>query len=85
MHVIAAKAVAFKEALARTFKEYQAIVKNASALADTLQENGVDLVSGGTDNHMMLADLTRPRHHRQGCGDRPGKGRHHRQQKRHSL
>lgn len=59
MHVIASKAVCFKEALAPDFKEYQKqIVKNAAALAKTLTEKGFRLVSGGTDNHLMLVDLT---------------------------
>ncbi len=58
MHVIAAKAVAFKEALQPSFKEYAGrIVKNAKALAESLMENGLQLVSGGTDNHLMLVDL----------------------------
>lgn len=58
MHVIAAKAVAFKEALSPEFKEYQKqIVKNAAAMAATFTEEGVRLVSGGTDNHLMLVDL----------------------------
>ena len=58
MHIIAAKAVCFGEALTPEFKEYQAqIVKNAKALADTLLDEGFDLVSGGTDNHLMLLDL----------------------------
>ena len=58
MHTIAAKAVCFGEALKPEFKEYQAqIVKNAKALADTLLSEGFDLVSGGTDNHLMLLDL----------------------------
>lgn len=58
MHVIAAKAVCFKEALSPKFKEYQKqIVKNASILADALMERGFDIVSGGTDNHLMLLDL----------------------------
>ena len=58
MHIIAAKAVAFKEALAPEFKEYQKqIVKNAAAMADEFQKNGIRLVSGGTDNHLMLLDL----------------------------
>lgn len=58
MHVIAAKAVAFRLAATPAFRDYQArVVKNAQTLAATLQEKGVDLVSGGTDNHMMLADL----------------------------
>jgi glycine hydroxymethyltransferase len=59
MHVIAAKAVALKEALAPEFKEYQQrIVQNAARLAERLQQNGFRLVSGGTDNHLMLVDLT---------------------------
>ena len=59
MHVIAAKAMAFKEALSGTFADYQTdVVKNAKALAGHLMENGVALVSGGTDNHMMLVDLS---------------------------
>ncbi len=59
MHIIAAKAVAFKEALAPEFKEYQRqIIKNAKAMADELKNQGLRLVSGGTDNHMMLVDLT---------------------------
>ena len=58
MHVIAAKAVCLKEALTPEFKEYQKqIVKNASVLADELIERGFDIVSGGTDNHLMLVDL----------------------------
>ena len=58
MHIIAAKAVAFGEALAPEFKEYQTqIVKNASALADSLKAEGFNLVSDGTDNHLMLVDL----------------------------
>ena len=58
MHVIAAKAVCFGEALKPEFKEYASqIVKNANALASGLLSRGVDLVSGGTDNHLMLADL----------------------------
>jgi glycine hydroxymethyltransferase len=59
MHIIAAKAVALKEALSDDFKRYQAqIVKNAKALAETLLAAGFRLVSGGTDNHLMLVDLT---------------------------
>ena len=59
MHIIAAKAVALKEALSPEFKAYaQQIVKNAKALADTLQADGSRIVSGGTDNHLMLVDLT---------------------------
>ncbi len=59
MHIIAAKAVAFKEALTESFRKYQInVVKNAKALAAHLMENDIKLVSGGTDNHMLLADLT---------------------------
>ncbi len=58
MHIIAAKAVCLKEALSDEFKQYQKnIVKNANALSLALMENGFDLVSGGTDNHLMLLDL----------------------------
>ncbi|RMD98440.1 MAG: serine hydroxymethyltransferase, partial [Calditrichaeota bacterium] len=58
MHIIAAKAVAFKEALQPEFKEYaRQIVKNAKALADELMRLGYKIVSGGTDNHLMLVDL----------------------------
>ncbi|MBQ7175010.1 MAG: serine hydroxymethyltransferase [Lachnospiraceae bacterium] len=58
MHIIAAKAVALGEALRPEFKSYQAqIVKNAKVLAETLMNGGIDLVSGGTDNHLMLLDL----------------------------
>ncbi|MBR5382630.1 MAG: serine hydroxymethyltransferase [Clostridia bacterium] len=60
MHVIAAKAVCFQEALQPEFKAYQQhVVDNARALADALLAGGVDLVSGGTDNHLMLLDLRR--------------------------
>jgi glycine hydroxymethyltransferase len=59
MHIIAAKAVAFKEALEPSFAEYQKrIIFNASALADYFSEAGIRVVSGGTDNHLMLLDLT---------------------------
>ncbi|WP_207099514.1 serine hydroxymethyltransferase [Paracoccus shandongensis] len=58
MHVIAAKAVAFGEALQPSFKAYAAqVVKNAQAMADELMKGGIDIVSGGTDNHLCLADL----------------------------
>jgi glycine hydroxymethyltransferase len=57
-HVIAAKAVCFHEALQPDFKEYQKqVVANAQALANSLIEHGLDIVSGGTDNHLMTADL----------------------------
>jgi glycine hydroxymethyltransferase len=60
MHVIAATAVAFGEALDASFKLYaRAVVENAKALADTLQKYGMDIVSGGTDSHLLLVDLQR--------------------------
>lgn len=60
MHVIAGKAVCFKEALTPEFKAYQQqVVKNAAALASALMARGFDIVSGGTDNHLMLLDLKR--------------------------
>ncbi|MFW6363846.1 MAG: serine hydroxymethyltransferase [Spirochaeta sp.] len=59
MHIIAAKAVAFREALQDNFQAYQAqVVRNAAALATALSDGGLRLVSGGTDNHLMLLDLT---------------------------
>ncbi|MBO7364739.1 MAG: serine hydroxymethyltransferase [Lachnospiraceae bacterium] len=59
MHIIAAKAVAFREASTPEFKAYaEQIVKNAKVLADELMKHGIRLVSGGTDNHLMLLDLT---------------------------
>ena len=59
MHVIAAKAVAFGEALKPSYIEYQKqVVANAQALAKNLMDAGFDLVSGGTDNHLMMLDLT---------------------------
>lgn len=59
MHVIAAKAVAFKEAMSPEFKIYQEqVIKNAKALSKTLMNEGLKLVSGGTDNHLMLVDLS---------------------------
>jgi len=59
MHIIAAKAVAFKEAMTPAFKEYQAqIIRNAKAMASEFTEKGYRIVSGGTDNHLMLVDLS---------------------------
>ncbi|WP_374405601.1 serine hydroxymethyltransferase [Pelagerythrobacter sp.] len=59
MHIVAAKAVAFREALRPEFKAYaRAVVENARALAASLEDNGLRIVSGGTDNHLMLVDLT---------------------------
>ena len=86
MHVIAAKAVCFGEALKPEFKEYSAqIVKNAQAIAARLAQHGFRIVSGGTDNHLMLVDL-RPK----GLNGarrlaRPRPSRHHREQERHPL
>jgi glycine hydroxymethyltransferase len=58
MHVIAAKAVAFKEALESTFHDYQvAVVDNARAMAEVIMDRGYKIVSGGTDNHLFLVDL----------------------------
>ncbi len=58
MHIIAAKAVAFKEALEPGFKEYsKQVIKNAQALADAMVHKGYNIISGGTDNHLMLIDL----------------------------
>jgi glycine hydroxymethyltransferase len=62
MHVIAAKAICFGEAIKPSFREYQAqVIANSSALAESLNEGGFHLVSGGSDNHLMLLDL-RPSH-----------------------
>lgn len=59
MHIIAAKAICFKEALSPEFKEYQKqVVKNAAAMANRFIENGFNIISGGTDNHLMLVDVT---------------------------
>lgn len=58
MHIIAAKAVCFGEALSDSFKDYaKRVVKNAAVLAESMKNNGLDLVSGGTDNHLILVDL----------------------------
>ena len=60
MHIIAAKAVAFKEALSPEFKEYQSqIIKNAAAMADEFSKRGIKMVSGGTDNHLILLDVSK--------------------------
>ena len=86
MHVIAAKAVAFGEALRPSFKVYaKNVVENAKALAETLKSKGCDIVSGGTDTHLMLVDLRPEAPHRQGrrSGTRPRP--HHLQQERHPL
>ena len=83
MHVIAAKAVAFKEAMGEAFRRYQShTVENARHLAAALVEGGVDLISGGTDNHMMLADLRGLKITGKAAQTALGAGRHHGQQKR---
>ena len=65
MHVIAGKAVCFGEVLQPEFKQYaQQVMDNAKTLADVLLAGGVKLVSGGTDNHLMLADVTAAGHDR---------------------
>ena len=62
MHVIAAKAVCFKEALEDNFKTYQQqVVKNAQAMAKVIQERGYEIISGGTENHLMLISLVQVR------------------------
>jgi len=59
IHVIAAKAVAFKEAMTAEFKQYQLqIIKNAKELSEALMKRGFKIISGGTDTHLMLIDLT---------------------------
>ena len=83
MHIIAAKAVCFKEAMEPAFAEYQRqIVANAQRLAAALSAGGFRLVSGGTDNHLMLVDVFSQGHHRQGGRSGARQGRHHRQQER---
>jgi glycine hydroxymethyltransferase len=80
MHVIAAKAVAFHEAAQPGFREYAAgIVRNAQALASGLDSEGFRIVSGGTDNHLMLVDL-RPFGVTGKQARRRGRSGHHRQQ-----
>ena len=79
MHIIAAKAVAFKEALAPSFKRYQEqIVANARVLAREFLRRGYRLVAGGTDTHLILVDLD-PRASPARGGRGPGSGRHHRE------
>ncbi len=86
MHVIAAKAVAFGEALRPSFKLYaKNVVENAKALAETLKSRGLDIVSGGTDTHLMLVDLRPKRSDRQGCGNSARTRLDHLQQERHPV
>ena len=85
MHVIAAKAVCFKEALQPEFKEYQQqVVKNAKALCEGLKKRGVKIVSGDTDNHLMLVDLTEKKCQRKRTGETPGRCAHYMQQEHDS-
>ena len=86
MHVIAAKAVAFGEALRPDFKLYaRAVVENAKALAETIRAGGFDIVTGGTDNHLMLVDLRPKSAHRQGGRGGADPRAHHLQQERRAL
>ncbi len=86
MHVIAAKAVAFGEALRPSFRTYaRNVVENAKALAETLKSHGLDIVSGGTDTHLMLVDLRPETAHRQGGGAGARPRPHHLQQERHPV
>ena len=78
MHTIAAKAVSFKEALTPEFKDYQKqVVANAEKLAEELMNRGFKLVADGTDNHLMLVDLSTRGSDRRGGGKGPGIGRDH--------
>ncbi len=86
MHVIAAKAVAFGEALRPDFKIYaKNVVENARALAEALRAQGLDIVSGGTDNHLMLVDLQAEGAEGQRLGKGIGARGDHLQQERHSV
>ena len=86
MHVIAAKAVAFGEALRPSFRTYaRNVVENAKALAETLKSRGLDIVSGGTDTHLMLVDLRPKRLTGKVAEAALGPLPHHLQQERHSV
>ena len=86
MHVIAAKAVCFHEALQPQFRDYQRqVVINAKALAAGLTKHGFRIVSGGTDNHLMLVDLRPKGFERQRSAGSSGPRRHHHEQECHSL
>ena len=83
MHAVAAKAVAFGEALQPGFKAYaQQVVDNAKALGNVIKSSGFDLVSGGTDTHVLLVDLRPEGRHRQGCRACARPRSHHLQQER---
>jgi glycine hydroxymethyltransferase len=87
MHIIAAKAVAFHEALQPSFKAYaKAVVDNAKVLAETIKGGGYDIVAGGTDNHLLLVDRSAAEEaDRQSLGDRARPRAHHVQQERRPL
>ena len=86
MHVIAGKAVCFGEALRPEFKVYsQAIIQNAKTLAETLAAGGLTLISGGTDNHLMLVDVTPSGNHGQDRRRDVGQVRDHGQQEHDSV
>ena len=86
MHVIAAKAVAFGEALRPSFKVYaKNVVENAKALAETLKSAGYDIISGGTDTHLMLVDLRPKRLTGKVVGSGARARAHHLQQERHPV
>ncbi len=86
MHVIAAKAVAFGEALKPEFKTYaQNVAANAKTLAETLKKNGLDIVSGGTDNHLDAGRFAPEECDRQTCRSSSRTRQHHLQQERHPL
>ena len=81
MHVIAAKAVAFLEALQPAFRDYQqSVVENAAVMANTFVERGYDIISGGTEKSPDVVESGQARHHRQGCRRGIGPGEYHRQQ-----
>ena len=78
---VAARAVCFREAMQPAFKTYsKQVVDNAAALADEMLEHGLTLVSGGTDNHLLVVESARPGVHRREAGDGAGACRHHHQQ-----
>ena len=86
MHAVAAKAVAFGEALRPEFKLYaKNVVENAKALAETLVRGGCDIVSGGTDNHLMLVDLRPKGLTGKAAETALGRAQHHLQQERRPL
>ena len=86
MHVIAAKAVCFLEAMTPEFRAYsQQVIANAQVLAESLQQEGFRVVSGGTDTHLLLVDVFAKGRSRQGSRDGAGRSLHHREQERDSV